>query len=293
MYNDNGDTMNILNMWEVQVIIYLISACLFARTFKSSNREMKDANCLTVLLELFTAFFAIFLIPLFEIKFPTDIKIYLTLLVTTIIYAVTDRLNIEARYGLKPSTFSMLKQLSTVFMIIFGLVFLNEGLVPIKIIGATLIIISNLLISYDKGKFEINKYFIMCFISNFLFAVAMLINVNISDYFNLAIYTIMTVSIPAIFISIFNRLSFKKLKDEFKLYKKKEFILAGLTWCLMLVSSVRAYQLKSVTIVAPLFALTSIINAIVELIVDKDRKKFLIKIIAGILILIGVILIKV
>ena len=65
--------------------------------------------------------FAIFLIPLFEIKFPGDIKIYVTLLITTLIYAITDRLNIEARYGLKPSTFSMLKQLSTVFMIILHL----------------------------------------------------------------------------------------------------------------------------------------------------------------------------
>ncbi len=132
----------------------------------------------------------------------------------------------------------------------------------------------------------------MAFISNFLFAVAMLINVNISDYFNLAIYTIITVSVPAIIISLFNRLTFKNLIKEFKCYNKNAFILAALTWCLMLISSVRAYQLKSVTIVAPLFALTSIINAVVELIFDKDRKNFLIKIISGILIIVGVILIK-
>lgn len=285
--------MKLLEMWEVQVAIYLLSACIFARTFKTANREMKDANSLTILLELTTAFFAIFLIPLFPIKFPSDIKIYLTLFVTTILYAVTDRLNTEARYGLKPSTFSMLKQLSTVFMIIFGLTFLKEAIVPIKIVGAILIIGANILISYDKGKFEINKYFIMSFVSNLLFAVAMLINVNISDYFNIAIYTIITVSFPALFIALFKRIKIKNLKEEFALYKKKEFVLAGFTWCLMLISSVKAYQLKSVTVVAPLFALTSIINAIVELIFDKDRKGFLIKMIAGILIIIGVILIKI
>lgn len=284
--------MTILNNWIVQVIIYLLSATIFVRVFKSANRDMKDASCLTVLLEIFTALFAILLIPLFEIEFPSDPKIYLILLITTAIYAITDRLNIEARYGLNPSTFSMLKQLSTVFMIIFGIIFLKEELVPIKILGALLIIFSNILISYNNGKFEINKYFIMCFVSNFLFAVAMLINVSISDYFNLAIYTIITVSIPALFISIVKKLSIKKLRDEFKLYKKREFILAGATWCLMLVSSVRAYQLQSVTIVAPLFALTSLINATIELIFDKDKKRFLIKIISGLLIIIGVILIK-
>lgn len=284
--------MMILNKWEVQVCIYLVSSTIFVRAFKRANRDMKDASCLTVLLEIFTALFAILLIPLFEIKFPSNPKIYLILLLTTIIYAITDRLNIEARYGLNPSTFSMLKQLSTVFMIIFGIIFLKEAMVPIKILGALLIIFSNLLISYNNGKFEINKYFVMCFFSNFLFAVAMLINVNISDYFNLAMYTVITVSFPALFISFARKLSIKKLKAEFQLYKKREFILAGATWCLMLISSVRAYQLQNVTIVAPLFALTALINATVELIFDKDRKRFLIKIISGILIIAGVILIK-
>lgn len=155
--------MEFLNKWEVQVFIYLLSSTIFVRAFKRANRDMQDASCLTVLLEIFTALFAIILIPLFEIRFPSDPKIYLILFVTTIIYAITDRLNIEARYGLNPSTFSMLKQLSTVFMIIFGIVFLKESLVPIKILGAILIVSSNLLISYNNGKFEINKYFIMCF----------------------------------------------------------------------------------------------------------------------------------
>ena len=54
--------MKILNLWQFQVFIYLISACIFARTFKLANRDMQDANALTVLLEFFTALFAIFLI---------------------------------------------------------------------------------------------------------------------------------------------------------------------------------------------------------------------------------------
>ena len=85
---------------------------------------MKNAGSLTILLEVFTALFAILFIPFFTIKFSQDINIYLTLLVVTIIYAMTDRLNIEARYGLDPSIFSMLKQLSTVFLIILGFIFL-------------------------------------------------------------------------------------------------------------------------------------------------------------------------
>lgn len=285
--------MKIMNYWETWVIIYLFSAVIFAQSFKIANRKMKNAGSLTILLEVFTALFSILLIPCFKISFPSDIKIYLTLFVVTIIYAITDRLNIEARYGLEPSTFSMLKQLSTVFLIIFGLLFLKEEFLINKFIGGIIIILANLILAYDNGKLKLNKYFIMCFISNFLFAVAMLINVNISDYFNLAIYTIITVSIPALLIFLFERHSVKELKEEFKLYDKRTFLTAAFAWSLMLISSVKAYQLGNVSVVAPLLALTSIFNAFVEFVFNKDKSKLKQKLLAAILLLIGIILVKI
>lgn len=284
--------MKIFNSWEFWVILYLMSAVIFAHTFKKANRSMKKAGSLTILLEVFTALFALLFIPFFEIKFATEPSIYITLFIVTIIYAATDRLNIESRYGLDPSTFSMLKQLSTVFMIIFGLIFLQEELIINKIVGAIIIIFANIILAFEKGKLKINKYFIMSFISNFLFAIAMLINVNISDYFNLAFYTILTVGIPAIYIFIFGRHTVKDLKKEFKLYNKKDFLISAFTWCLMLISSVKAYQIGSVMIVAPLFALTSIINAIIEFLFNKNKQKLVQKLIAAILLIIGVILVK-
>jgi len=284
--------MNILKSWELWTIVYLISAILFAQSFKKANRNMKNASLLTILLELFTALFSLVLIPLFKIKFPTDITIYITLLVVAIIYAITDRLNIEARYGLDPSVFSMLKQLSTVFIIILGIIFLKEPFVLKKIIGAIIIILANILLAFNKGKFKFNKYFIMSFISNFCFAIAMLINVGISDHFNIAIYTILTVTIPAIIIMLLGRYKIKDLKNEFNLYNKKLFIFSASMWSLMLISSVKAYELGNIVIVASLFSLTSILNAIVEFIFNKNRGELLKKVIVAILIIIGVILVR-
>ena len=236
--------------------------------------------------------YSIFL-PLFRFTFPQDLTIYGTLFLVTIIYAATDRLNIEARYGLEPSTFSMLKQLSTVFMIFFGLLFFKEAFVFEKLVGAFLIVFANLLLAFERGKFQFNKYFIISVLSNLLFAIAMMINVNISDSFNLAFYTILTVSIPALFISLFGRYSMKSLKEEFSSYDKKYFLLSAFSWCLMLLSSVRAYQLGSVTVVAPLFALTSILNATIEYFLNPNKNRFLQKIIAALLIILGVILVKI
>ena len=281
-----------MNNYIYWVIIYLVFSLIYAQTFKKANRNMKDANALTVLLELFTAFFAIFFIPFFKFSFPHNSHIYLIIFIVTIIYAVTDRLNIEARYGLNPSTFSMLKQLSSVFLVIFGFMFLKEKFVIKKVIGALVIIFANILLGLSNGKISFNKYFIMCFISNFLFAIAMLINVNISSNFNIAFYTILTVFIPSLYIFIFSKLSFKKLAKEFALYDKKKFLIAALSWCIMLISSVKAYEFGSVSVVAPLLTLSMITNTIYEYIIDKNKKDLLFKLFISMLIIMGVILIK-
>ena len=282
-----------LNNWITWVVIYLVFATIFSQSFKKANRNMSDAGSLTILLELFTAFFSLFFIPFFKLTISHNPHTYLILIVVIIIYAFTDRLNIEARYGLSTSTFSMLKQLSSVFLVILGFVILKEKVVITKVVGASLILIANVGLAVDKdGKFKINKYFLMSLVSNILFAFGMLINVNISGEFNLGIYTIITVLFPSILITLFGKHSIKELKEEFNLYDKKRFLLSAFSWCVMLISSVRAYQLGSVSVVAPLLTLTAIINTIYEFIFNKDKSEFIKKLIIGIIIIIGVLLIK-
>ena len=48
-----------INTWQFWVVIYLIAGVLFAQKFKSSNRNMKNAGSLTILLELFTGVFSL------------------------------------------------------------------------------------------------------------------------------------------------------------------------------------------------------------------------------------------
>lgn len=281
-----------LEKWPFWTFLYLISAVLFSQCFKKANRKMKNATHLTLLLEGFTALFSLVFIPFFSLKISTHLFTYLTLGIVCVIYAITDRLNIEARYGLEPSSFSMLKQLSTVFIIVFGILFMNYELIWHRLFGAGIIVIANLLLAFNKGQFKFNKYFIMSVISNFLFAIAMLINMNISDEFNVALYTFFTVGIPFCVIALVSKVKFKELKNEFNRYNKKLFVLSALMWCLMLISSVKAYELGNVVIVASFLSLTSIINSIVELIFNRDKNAFLKKLIIGILIVIGVILVK-
>lgn len=168
----------------------------------------------------------------------------------------------------------MMKQLSTVFIILFGFLFLGEKTILTQIIGSLIIIGANILLTFEKGKIKINKDFMMSIISNLLFALAMIINVDIADSFNLAFYTMLTVLIPACIIFLVGKHNIKNLKIELSRYKKIPFFVVSLTWCIMLISSIRAYQLGNITMIAPLFALTSIINTIIELIIYRKTNNF-------------------
>ena len=130
--------------WIIFVILYLILVVIYDQFYKISTKKLTKPGALTILLQVIGALAVLLVSPLFEIKFPTDIKVYIFLGLALIFYSISDRLNTTVRAGVEASTFSIIRQLSTVFMIFAGLIFLIEPFVINKFIGAILIIASNI-----------------------------------------------------------------------------------------------------------------------------------------------------
>lgn len=281
-----------MNNWLVYVILYLVLATTFTQFYKISTKTLKKAGALTVLLQMTAGLTALLLCPFFGFQFPTDIKVYIMLGISVIFYAMSDRMNTTVRSGIEASTYSMLKQLSTTFMIFAGLIFFKEKFILSKFIGAMLIIVSNLIIFYKKGKFEFNKYILLGILSNIAYTVALFLDVNISDNFNLPFYVALTLIIPAVLITIFEKIKPSEIKNELVNGNKKAILITALSWGTMLVVQLRAYQLGNITIVAPLCALTVMLNVIVGYLFLNEKDNLLRKIIAAILIIISIILIK-
>ena len=279
--------------WIVFVISYLILSVIFNQFYKVSTKRITKPGALTVLLEFIGAITILIFMPLFEIKFPTDIRIYILLGLSIIFYAIVDRMNTTVRRGIEASTYSIIHQLSTVFMIFAGLVFFKEPFILNKFIGAILIVFSNVLIFYKRGEGKPNKYIILGIVANLLFTVALFLDVNISDNFNLPFYVMMTLGIPSILIFIFERIKFSDIKNEFKNGDKKAILITAVTWSLSILSQLRAYQLGEASIVAPLCALTVILNVIMGYFLLKEREELPKKLIAATIIVLGIILIKI
>lgn len=282
-----------MNSWLLYVLLYLILATTFTQFFKIATKKLKKAGALTILLQMMAGITSLILCPFFEFKLPVNMNVYIMLGISIIFYAITDRINTTVRSGIEASTFSMLKQLSTTFMIFAGLIFFKEEFVLSKFIGAMLIIFSNILIFYKKGKIEFNKYILLGVLANITFTIALFLDVNISDNFNLPFYVALTLIIPALLIMIFERIKPSEIKDELVNGNKKAIFVTAISWGIMIVAQLRAYQLGNVTVIAPLCALTVILNVIVGYLFLNEKDNLLRKIISAIIIIISIILIKI
>lgn len=282
-----------MNSWITYVIIYLVLAVIFDQMYKVTTKKMIKPGALTVLLELLASVLVLILCPFFEMRFPTDIKVYLLLGLSVIFYAVSDRLNTTVRKGVEASTFSIMKQLSTVFMTFSGFLFFKEPFVITKFIGAILIIFSNIMVFYKKGNGKIDKYVGLGIISNICYTVALFLDVNLSENFNLPFYVMITLGVPSILIVIIERIKLSDIKNEFSKENRLPILITAITWSFCIVAQLRAYQLGNVSVVAPLCALIVIINVIVGYFCLKEKDNLLKKIIAAALIILGIILIKV
>lgn len=279
-------------MWFLFIFIHIIFSITFTQLFKIVIKNSKNEGTITILIQFIAGITAILISPLFKFTWSTDWKLYLTLIVACIFYSISDRMNTTVRNGIEASTFSIISQLSTVFMILSGLLFFKEPFVLKKIIGASLIILSNIFIFYKKGNQKINKFVILGIISNIAYTIALFIDVNISNNFNLTIYVSITLLTSALFIIIFEKIKITQIKIELKNSNKPLILITGTSWAIQLISQLNAYNLGSVTSVAPLISLTVIGNVIISYIFLKERNNLLKKIIAATTIIISIILIQ-
>lgn len=284
--------MGVLDIWWVQVIIYLIATVVFTGFFKITTKKSKNDAALTVLLEIMAGIVLLCFMPLFEFKLPTDKKVYIISAIAVIFYAIKDRLDTTVRKNLEASTVNILEQSMNVFLIVWGLLFFKEPFVWKKIIGAILIIFSNVLLMYQKGKFEFNKYVLLKILGSLSISIAISLDVGISDNYNVALYKCLTLVLPALLIFIFERVKIKDIKEEFKICDKKAIFITSISWGIMILSQLRAMQLGMITTVAPLCAITVILNVFAGYLFLNEKDNLIKKIIAAIIVIFSITLIK-
>lgn len=281
-----------INTWWFNIILYLVLYIVFTQFYKVATKDSKNDGALTILLQFLGGLFVLIFMPFFKMQFPTSISTYIFLGIAVIFYAIGDRVNTTARRWLEVSIYSILGQLSTVFVIAWGIIFFKEEIIIKKLLGALLILIGNIFILYKKRKFELNKYIIYSLFGNLAMSIGISVDVGISEQFNLPIYVALTLIVPSLLILIIERVKLKTIISEFKDGNKKAILAVGLSWGIMLIAMLRAYQFGTVTTIAPLCAITTILNVFVAYFVLKEKDSLFKKVLSAIIVIIGILLIK-
>lgn len=228
------------------------------------------------------------MLPFFPFIIPDNAGAYLFILLAIIFYALNDRIQTTVRKNLDVSVYSIMDQLTRVFLIIYGIVIFREVIVASKLIGGGLILAANVILFYRKGKIKINKYVLLNVVAVFLLATATVIDIDISRQFNLPFYIMLTLIIPALLIYMVERHSVKEIMDEYNSRRKKYYLITGISWGALIFFIIRAFQTSEVVFIAPLLATSVLLNVLVASILHKEKTNLARKIIAAIAVIFGV-----
>ena len=270
------------------VVLFVILYQFYRLLAKESNNS---AN-VPVIVGFVGSFIFILLMPFFNFKFPAGWYIWVLFLLSIFLYTAHDLLKAIGFKKLDVSVVSIFAQLAKVFMIILGVLIFHEQLILIDIIGISLIMFGSSLVSFKKNKFKINKYIWAIIGASLLFALAMTIDVGISAKFNLAFYFFILYFAPSVLIIISKRIKLIELRREFFRTKNspKYFIWAGMCSSIGMLLYLLALRQGQVSIVAPLSSVTVLLNVLAGYIFLKERDDLTKRVIASILVIVGVFL---
>ena len=278
-------------MLVVYIIISIISQIAVLQSMVKATKKSTYDGALTAFYQLLAGILILALIPFDNFSISSDWSIWLLFIVACIFYAINDFIITKLYSQISTSQITVLKQLSSVFIILIGLLIFKEPLTIKNLVGATIIIIGNVLILYNRQNTSEVKFkpIALGIIANLAMAIALSLDIDISSHYNLSIYVALSLIMPSFMIIISNKnVNYTSLKNEFISGDKKAIFIASLAQGIQVYSSLKAYQLGNILLVAPLLSLSVLFNALYELFVLKDTSRWKLKIFVSLMIFIAV-----
>jgi drug/metabolite transporter (DMT)-like permease len=223
-------------------------------------------------------------------QLPSNIPAWaiILLMLSAVGYGIFQRGQFYLRKHVEASELAPVLQAGILAGLAASVLILGESLTPKKLAGI-IIILGGLAIIHKDTKLRVNKFTTYALFIASCLSVAGVIDKVASGYFPIYFYAMMIWLLPLPYIAVpVKRAEFTAATTEGKFVLP---LLAGLN-ALSLVLLVKALQLGDATSVLPVMATTSIMTVISGVIFLREHKDWQIKLIAGILVTIGVIALR-
>jgi len=265
----------------------------FAQLGRNLFKNSKNEGIVMAVSEITAGSLILALAPFFNWSFTTDLKLWGALLLSCIFYAMNDRFGATVKKHLDVSYFTIIRALSTVFLVLVGIFVFKESVTPEKIIGMALIILGNILVMFRGFQGKINKYFLLAILVEIVLTVALSIGVGISTEFNFPVYVALTLAIPGFMNLLIGRKGIKKIRENLKGIDKKLFWIHNIFWGVLGVTLLSVYAMLDMSIVAPVFSTATLFSVFIGVFIFGEKEMLGRKIIAAILAVAGIIFLSV
>jgi len=270
--------------WLIYTIIFIVFQIIFLQTFKYATRNSKNIGAFAVLVQLISAFSILLFIPLFPWTIPTHWLTWVLVGISLLLFAVNDRLDATTRKNLDITTDVMLHQWYRILFLFAGIIFLGRAFIPLRLVGALVIVGANIFLLFEKGKFQFNRYVLLKILSVMFFTAGFTLDVYTSAEFNLPFFVFISFFMPAIYLMIARQATPRSLYKEFSRKEWWVILVCGIAQSIFVFSILRAYQFRNYFVeVASISAVYVILNVIFAYFFLKEKsspiKKFIISMI--------------
>ena len=161
--------------WQLFIFISMIAETagrLIQRSFLKD--EKSDPIAYAALFQLFCGIIVGIVALILGIQIPDLSQIWLNLFLTGVLYGLATICIYKSLKEVEASVFTIIFASRAVFTILGGVVLLHESFLPVQILGAFLILLSVVFVSWTKVsmKFQIGEYF--AFAAALLFSIAII-----------------------------------------------------------------------------------------------------------------------
>jgi len=281
--------------WQALILISVFLASVSAIMQRFLMREQKnDAIVASVLLQIISGVI-IGLVGLVtgQLNMVQDYgPVIWNFLLMIILYSTGGIAMFKAYQTMNPSRFAILFALRAVFTLIFSSILLNESLTIENFLGLVLIIASIVLINYEQGGFKLQKGDLFALYTAFAFGTS-----NTNDRFLLNTidvypYMVLGFILPALVNLVLYNPRFKNYKTYLNMvYLKKMALLciiyagSAIFFFVALEATDNSSQLASLNL------LNGVITVLMSIVIFKEKEKLVLKIIAALISLMGLLLI--
>jgi len=238
------------------------------------------AASIALLIFAFTGAFKNFVLP-------TSPKAWIALIIATFCYAMFERGRFIAAKLLDASILTIIGNISVLIAFVGALFLYSETLTTYKLLGGSLIIGALFLVSMNnKTKKSSKKGVLVAVAISVMLGLGWMLDKLGTQYFNASTYSIFVWTVPIVFI-YFPHIKFDAIKTELKLASWKIFLLAGLNVVGYLMQ-LKALEIAEATRVIPIMQTSTLFTILLGIVLLKERGHIPRKIVAGLMVVLGV-----